>query len=531
MIFNLTTEPWIVCTDAHGNRVELSLRGVFARAHELRALSTESPLTDAAIFRLLLAILHRSIDGPQDSDAWAELYLSPRLPLTQIEKYLGEWKSRFDLFHPETPFLQVAGLLDQSKNYPKGLKPARELIAEQSSYGTPRELFESRPDDYPGHVSPAQAARWLLATQAFHPGGLLSRDTSNGDPTSVKQGLVCKAALVAVQGENLHKTLVLNLVDYPLPGLLHDGDRPNWESPPAARHGKRACRGLLDLYTWQSRRMLLVPDEDGNVGQFLVLAGNELDVGSGLDSGPLFDPQVGYRRHEKFGFVPVGVISDRALWRDSTAFYQLHQDDDFKAPLVLRTLARRMEEAPEAGLGRFTSFQLRVDGQTPDQAKIIVTRTETLGLPTAILRQPPLTHVIRTELERCEKTARELRSALFSAFSNVLSIGERSADAKDIGNAIDASLAMPLFWTRMKPAFDRFLAGLSDNLDESETEFRAAMRSVAERTYRDAVLASSKETRALKGFALGQSTLNRGLFKVGLPAARVETTLPTEKPL
>ena len=58
--FNLITEPWIRVRDGEGVR-DVSLRECFAEAHVIRALAGEVATQDAAILRLLLAILHRSV--------------------------------------------------------------------------------------------------------------------------------------------------------------------------------------------------------------------------------------------------------------------------------------------------------------------------------------------------------------------------------------------------------------------------------------------------------------------------------------
>ena len=63
--FNLTMQPWIPCLADNGMQVELSLSQCFAQAHELRELGGESPLVTVALYRLLLAILHRVHQGPE----------------------------------------------------------------------------------------------------------------------------------------------------------------------------------------------------------------------------------------------------------------------------------------------------------------------------------------------------------------------------------------------------------------------------------------------------------------------------------
>ena len=63
--FNLIDQPWIACITDEGKFAEVSLRGLLARAHELREISCETPIISASI--LPLAILHR-VFGPEDDD-------------------------------------------------------------------------------------------------------------------------------------------------------------------------------------------------------------------------------------------------------------------------------------------------------------------------------------------------------------------------------------------------------------------------------------------------------------------------------
>ena len=71
--FNLTREPWIPVEALDGSVFDLSTRDVLQRAHELRALADPSPLVVAALTRHLLAVLHRSYDGPRFMKEWGAI--------------------------------------------------------------------------------------------------------------------------------------------------------------------------------------------------------------------------------------------------------------------------------------------------------------------------------------------------------------------------------------------------------------------------------------------------------------------------
>ena len=57
MGFNLIEEPWIRVIDTQCHVTELPLLEALLNAHKYRALGGESPAQDAAILRLLIAVV------------------------------------------------------------------------------------------------------------------------------------------------------------------------------------------------------------------------------------------------------------------------------------------------------------------------------------------------------------------------------------------------------------------------------------------------------------------------------------------
>ena len=104
--FNLVDEPWVPCIRTDGQAEHLSLRDTLIRAHQLREIAGESPLVTAALYRLLLAVLHR-VFGPEDHDAWCNLWETGHWDTVQLDTYLEQWQHRFNLFDSEHPFYQV----------------------------------------------------------------------------------------------------------------------------------------------------------------------------------------------------------------------------------------------------------------------------------------------------------------------------------------------------------------------------------------------------------------------------------------
>ncbi len=100
MPFDLTTEPWIPVRSRDGQRKEVGLRELFARAHELECVDDPSPLVTLALYRLLIAVVLR-VDGPASIQEWIHLYKSTQFSDQSFAKYFDRWRERLDLLHPE----------------------------------------------------------------------------------------------------------------------------------------------------------------------------------------------------------------------------------------------------------------------------------------------------------------------------------------------------------------------------------------------------------------------------------------------
>ena len=120
MEFNLLQERWVRVRTQDCTVQEVSLTDALLHAHAYVDLAGEMPTQDAAMLRLLLAVLHTvfsRVDGngvpapfEETEDAllrWSELWQLGYFPEQPIRDYLDKWQDRFWLFHPERPFWQV----------------------------------------------------------------------------------------------------------------------------------------------------------------------------------------------------------------------------------------------------------------------------------------------------------------------------------------------------------------------------------------------------------------------------------------
>ncbi|MFD9337192.1 type I-E CRISPR-associated protein Cse1/CasA [Streptomyces sp. NPDC060028] len=259
--FDLVSRPWLPVQLRDGSAVDLSLKEVFARAADIRRLVGDVPTQEFALMRLLLAILHDAVDGPEDIDAWQELSESPQ-PLASVASYLDRHRERFDLLHPTQPFFQVADLRTQKDE----VASLNRLVADVPN-GDP--FFTMR---QPGveRLSFAEAARWLVHAHAFDTSGIKSGAV--GDPRvkggkGYPQGVGWAGNLggVFAEGDDLQQTLLLNLVASDAYALTIDkDDRPAWRrkqcGPDVQSDLASRPTGPRDLYTWQSRRIRLHHD-------------------------------------------------------------------------------------------------------------------------------------------------------------------------------------------------------------------------------------------------------------------------------
>jgi CRISPR system Cascade subunit CasA len=94
--FNLIDQGWIPCIGADGRIQELSLRRCLTEAHHFTGIAGRTPLETAAIYRLLLAVLHSALRGPKNRAAWEALWGAGTFEICWLKDYLDKWEYRFD---------------------------------------------------------------------------------------------------------------------------------------------------------------------------------------------------------------------------------------------------------------------------------------------------------------------------------------------------------------------------------------------------------------------------------------------------
>jgi CRISPR system Cascade subunit CasA len=475
--FNLVDEPWIPCITPQGTVKHEGIWQALARADVYAEVRDPSPLVTVALHRMLVAVLHR-VFGPASPEAWADLWQDGlgRFDGNKLEAYLKSPAiySRFDLLDDKHPFYQTASLplgpLENKTGRPKFVKPIWQ-IAHELAYSDSMNLFahfmandwETRPAD--------EAARWLVAFQAFALGGLITTEEGKkAQDGSADAGQLVKSAVVVAKGENLFQTLMLNLVHYsaddeaPFP-FKAKADRPAWERDDEPKPQDRRYDGYLDLLTWQSRRVKFVADRDSD-GNLIGVSGVVTMKGFQLPDECWryhYETMVGYIRAKdakgkQDPWPPLGFRVGKDLWRDSHALFQTVAEA-CQRPRTIHWLG----ELRQAGHLSGKQLQLDVAGMSADRAKIYFWRHESLPLPLAYLDKPELVEALKHGLTLAESVASDaLRPAAWAATASWLTAHpEMKPDPDRVRNIVDSFAPERLYWSRLERPFRELLVALA----------------------------------------------------------------------
>ena len=327
--FNLLEEPWIrvLCPDCTVQ--EVSLTQALLHAQEYTDLAGELPTQDAAVLRLMLAVLH-AVFSRVDTEGqlveitnattatrqWKELWQRGRFPEQPVLEYLQRWHDRFWLFHPQYPFWQVPQA-EIGTEY-----SAAKLNGELSESGNKLRLFPAYARQGKTEMTYAQAARWLLYINGFD--DTSSKPKEKGLP-SPGAGWLGKLGLIQAVGKNLFETLLLNFT------LLQDGERswrsekPCWELD-TPRCGERTEISQPDnpaeLLTLQSRRLLL-HREEGKVTGYTLLGGDFFERTNAFCEQMTTWRASREKKNAPVVFLPKRHDPSRQFWREfPTVFYE-----------------------------------------------------------------------------------------------------------------------------------------------------------------------------------------------------------------
>lgn len=515
--FDLLTEPWIRVRLKDNTVQEVSLTEALVSAQDYVDLAGEMPTQDAAVLRLLLAVLFTvfsrvNVKGEpeplekrgQALRRWSELWQLGHFPAAPIRDYLEQWKDRFWLFHPTHPFWQVPTLCN-------GIAfGGKKLNGERAESGNKTPLFQNVSKTECEVLSYAQAARWLIYQNGYDERG--GRPKAGNKPRH-GVGWLGQIGFVAVKGKNLYETLLRNMAFPTEQDALREEQQPCWE-----REQVRAEQSVkivtpknqAELLTLQSRRILLKRSETvpGVVG-YEVLGGDYWDSENAFGEQMTLWSRTS-KKNEKMTYKPQQHEAGKQLWREIPSML----DPEGRKPGVLtwnqqlqslRILSRKEQIV-------LNMVGIRYDNQ---EASVKDVYTDQLAMQLAVLDElsRPWTVRINQEVERCEKAAesigvlcKELKLAGGLDYNQVKGFKETQKVTED---------ARAQFYFAVDQPFRQWLQEIDpeqDDPDEAVLRWQAQARSIAEEL--GAKMVREAGNAALKGhrIAVGDKKTERTIL-------------------
>jgi CRISPR system Cascade subunit CasA len=392
MTYDLLERRWLPVRRPDGALALLGLRDALRESHRISSLVGDIATQEAALLRLMLAVVlraYRTELARDDEDGWASLWNEQSLPEKPLLGYLEEHRQRFDLLHPEAPFLQTAGLRTAKDSM-------TEVVTLLPDVRNNDRLFSTRAGVGLDVLPTAEAARWVVTCHAFDPSGIKSGAVDDprvkgGKGYPIGTGWVGQLGLVLAQGRTLRETLLLNLAR---PEAWRvDDDLPAWERPPltgAPQNRPAGPTGPVDLFTWPSRRIRLVGDDE-QVTNVLICNGDQLLPQDKHQLEPMSGWRNSRNQAKKLGrprvFMPRTHDPERAMWRGLGSLLEHRNagsDNETVPPMTLEWLGHLRDEDL---LAKDHPIVLRTIGMTYGAQSAVESGMvdEALPLPAALL--------------------------------------------------------------------------------------------------------------------------------------------------
>lgn len=460
---NLINDPWIPVQRLDGTIEQAGLRRLIRESHNFVGIVAEAPIVDVALLRLVLAVVLDACGAPLSVAEYRDRWSSKGYDSTEWSSYFEHVQPRFELFDEVAPFAQVAALRTGSDQ----TKSVSELLPHVPS-GNNVPLFGVRTDAEPPRLTPAEAARWLLTahgydTAGIKPGAVGDPEVKNGKYTARLAPLGGIGAVVPI-GRNLFETLMLNTPI--VPGGRSVLGEPWWNKPPTDGTWEiRPAEGVLDLLTFQARRIRLVPTrfDDGEVFVDNIV----LTSGDQLVMVPEFEPHAIWRapknpKPDSPSMRPIAHQSNKSAWQGLISLLSLSEPvspGDEQTSTLLRQLGNLVENdvIPED-----YPLQLLTVGVEYGNMQAIVENmiSDSLPLSVVALRQDEEVAEFLTELVA---SVNLIAMAVNGVDRDVRSIYGAEAIPWDKGQRLSAELIH-----EVDPVVRRILAGLQQDPEKVE---------------------------------------------------------------
>lgn len=486
--FNLLQEPWVRVRLPDDRVQEVSLTDALVHAQDYADLAGEMPTQDAAMLRLLLAVLFTvfsrvDVNGSpapleKSDDAlvrWRDLWQLGHFPEQPLRDYLARWKDRFWLFHPERPFWQVPEAAIGTEY------GAAKLNGEMSESSNKLRLFPLYSGDGKAALTYAQAARWLLYVNGYDD---TSAKPKGKNLPSVGAGWLGKIGFLQAQGENLYETLMLNLT------LLKDGqtcwseNHPCWEldTPRSDERTEIICPdNPAQLLTLQSRRLLL--HRAGDAVDGFALLGGDFFPRENAFAEQMTIWRNAAKKSEPAAFVPCRHDPAKQFWREFPSVF-CKGDENVHRPGVVCWVERLQGRIRLLDPRRKIRF--RISGVQYGDKDFFVNDafSDSLTFQAALLDElgKAWQRYIADEIGRCEQTAKLLGHL---AQGLAIAAGDKNDSA--------AAPARGQFYFAVDAPFRQWLQSIDPENDDPEKaipRWQAQARRIAEGLGRQMVMES-----------------------------------------
>ena len=484
--YNLLDEPWVPVRLLNGTITEVGLLELLQRSTDIADLACELPTQNIAIQRLVLAVAYR-VATPLDTEEWLE-QLEEGAPIEQMIDYLEKWRERFYLFGGQYPFMQVADL-----RTPKDTVSGLEKVIADVPNG--EQFFTTRNGKALERISAAEAARWVVHTQAYDPSGIRSgavgdREMKGGKGYPIGPAWCGQLGLVWLKGKNFNETLLLNLVpadagDLKGVPVTTEWDWCTWEvsTPETSARGnysrldpKGTPRDLSipRVLTWHSRRIKLIGDPSG-VTSVVLAQGDKLAP----QQMQRYEPQSLWRYSlpqsrnlTQDVYMPSKFKVGRALWRDLPGTLPVCEmikgaDKQPKREFLQSAVLSFHAELKSSMLAEDypTQIQIQAVGVTygPQEATVDDIYADELTLSVAMMRTER--EDLATEVDRQARLTEQVAVKVGMLAANLARAAGESGDGAGDG-ARDR--AKEQFFSRIDDPFRAWLAQVDGRLSARE---------------------------------------------------------------
>jgi CRISPR system Cascade subunit CasA len=437
MSFNLTTEKWISVVTQDWQKKELSLIELFEQWDKFKEIQAENPPTNLALYRFLLAILHRAYQGPMDVDHWEEIKIDNG---KKAIAYLQEKADCFDLFHPEKPFMQDIALLQ--------VNPVPIYAIHTMSQC---KVF-SHEHEWSGYsLSFSEASRLLVRLQgvditslrAFYVG------QSTGNRSAVNTPSINTVNLI-IQGNSLKQTLLLNLICYnpssDFPSPVNGEDLPSWETGYNGKPIKDIPTGYIHYLTFPWRRLKLF-HQDNKINLIAITMGHSLPD---TIAPQQWECGIAYREDK-----PIRLSLEKKLWRNADCFL-LSAEKTFRPRIIDWFANLRSEDLIDDWV------HLQIIGFSADKAKPLGWSTENFSVPKVYITEKELATTLKIAIAIAEDHQQIFRSFKGSPY-HALAETLNNHEAGKLAASLDGESR---YWATLDRKFTEFLDALPKDSKE-----------------------------------------------------------------